>query len=256
MAGEAAAASVAPGMKVGLGTGSTVAFFLRSLGRRIREGELPGIVGVPTSLRTEEEAGELGIPLTTLKEVGSLDLTVDGADEVDPGLDLIKGLGGALLREKMVAQATERFVIIADDRKLVQRLGTRSPVPLEVVPFAWESHLPFLRDFGGEAEIRLGDGGEPFLTDNGNLILDCHFPDGIGDPRALDDALGRRAGVVESGLFLGMADEVLVGGMVGWKDGIRRMSRRPSESPSEPSSTPPSESKADGAGNPGRDLLT
>jgi ribose 5-phosphate isomerase A len=199
-------------MRLGLGTGSTVAFYLRALGRRVQEGELPGIVGVPTSRWTEREAGELGIPLTTLEEVGLLDLTVDGADEVDPELDLIKGLGGALLREKMVAQATRHMIIIADQSKLVDRLGTRSPLPVEVVPFSWESHLPFFETLGARAVLREAPNGQPFSTDNGNLILDCHFSGGIGDPLGLQDALANRAGVVESGLFLGMADEVLVGG--------------------------------------------
>lgn len=211
-AGAKAAEAVTPGMRLGLGTGSTAAFFLSALGRRFQNGELPGIVGVPTSLRTQEEAGKLGIPLSTLQEVGSLDLTVDGADEVDPALDLIKGLGGALLREKMVAQVTKHLIIIADRRKLVDRLGTRSPLPLEVVPFAWESHVPFLHELGARAVIRSGPDGAPFRTDNGNVILDCHFSKGIGDAWALQDALAKRAGVVESGLFLGLADEVLVGG--------------------------------------------
>jgi ribose 5-phosphate isomerase A len=214
MAGAKAAEAVSPGMRLGLGTGSTVAFYLRALGRRVQDGDLPGIVGVPTSLRTERAAGELGIPLATLQEVGSLDLTVDGADEVDPNLDLIKGLGGALLREKMVAQVTRRLIIIADQTKLVGRLGTRSPLPVEVVPFAWESHVPFLQELGARAVVRSGPGGELFLTDNGNIILDCHFPQGIGDAPALQIALAGRAGVVESGLFLGMAAEVLVGGEV------------------------------------------
>ncbi len=212
VAGARAANAVTPGMRLGLGTGSTVAFFLRALGRRVQDGELPGVVGVPTSLRTRQEAGELGIPLSTLQEVGSLDLTVDGADEVDPDLDLIKGLGGALLREKMVAQVTQHLIIIADQRKLVNRLGTRSPLPLEVVPFAWETHLPFLSELGAQAVIRSGPDGERFLTDNGNVILDCHFSNGIEDAHALQDTLAKRAGVVESGLFLGMAAEVLVGG--------------------------------------------
>jgi ribose 5-phosphate isomerase A len=212
VAGTRAAEGVQPGMKVGLGTGSTVAYFLRALGRRYRAGELPGIVGVATSLRTEKEAAHLGIPLGTLQEVGSLDLTVDGADEVSPTLDLIKGLGGALLREKMVAQATRTLVIIADERKLVDRLGTRSPVPVEVVPFSWESHLPFLGELGGRGVIRPGSNGKPFITDNGNLILDCHFEGGIEDPAAVENALAHRSGVVETGLFLGMAEEALIGG--------------------------------------------
>ena len=153
-AGIRAAEGVRPGMVLGLGTGSTVAYFLDALGERHAAGELPGIVGVPTSMSTEARAGELGIPLTTLEEAGALDLTVDGADEVDPNFDLIKGLGGALLREKMVAQATRKLVIIVDERKVVDRLGTRSPLPLEVLPFSWRSHLPFLEAMGGQGVLR------------------------------------------------------------------------------------------------------
>ena len=212
IAGTKAAEGVAPGMVLGLGTGSTVAFFLRALALRFQAGELPDIVGVPTSLQTEQEAGVLGIPLTTLEEAGTLDLTVDGADEVDPQLDLIKGLGGALLREKMVAQATRRLVIIADERKVVDRLGSRSPLPVEVVPFEWGSHLSFFGSLGAEPVLRTKAGGDPFVTDNGNFILDCRFPEGMGDPQGLDRALMARAGIVESGLFLGMAQEVLIGG--------------------------------------------
>jgi ribose 5-phosphate isomerase A len=208
-------------MKVGLGTGSTVAFFLRALGTRFQDGEIPGIVGVPTSLRTESEAGQLGIPMATLEEVGTLDLTVDGADEVDPGLDVIKGLGGALLREKMVAQATRHMIIIIDEEKLVDRLGTRSPLPVEVVPFSWESQGPFLETLGARPVVREVPGGRFYYTDNGNLILDCHFSAGIQNASELQDALAARAGVVESGLFLNMVDEVLVGG----EGGVERMTR-------------------------------
>lgn len=224
-AGALAAESVSPGMKLGLGTGSTVAFFLESLAKRFRNGEIPGIIGVPTSLWTQKRATELGIPLGTLEEVGSMDLTVDGADDVDPDLDLIKGLGGALLREKMVAQATERLVIIVDESKLVHRLGTRSPLPVEVVPFAWQSHLPHLTRMGAEPTLRMnpeeGPEGVPMCTDNGNYILDCRFPKGIENPSALQAQLAGRAGVVESGLFLGLADEVLVGG----GEGVRKILR-------------------------------
>ena len=211
-AGIQAASLVKPGMVLGLGTGSTVAFFLDALGARYKAGEIPGVVGVPTSVRTEVHATELGIPLRTLEEVKSLDLTVDGADEVDPHLDLIKGLGGALLREKMVAQATRYMVIIVDVGKVVERLGSRSPVPLEVVPFGWPIHLPFLRAMGGEPRLRETPEGEPFQTDNGNYILDCHFPEGMPDPKTLNRAFQGRAGIVESGLFLGLANEILVGG--------------------------------------------
>jgi ribose 5-phosphate isomerase A len=224
-------------MKLGLGTGSTVAFFLDSLAARIREGELKGIIGVPTSLRTEREATTLGIPLGTLEDVGVLDLTVDGADEVDPDLELIKGMGGALLREKMVAQATKKLIIIVDESKMVPKLGTRSPLPVEVIPFAWQSHLPHLTELGAEPILRLtsaeeagsipeeGTEARPMRTDNGNFILDCHFPAGIGNPARLEAELAKRAGVVETGLFLGMADEVLVGG----GEGVRRILRHQRE---------------------------
>ena len=214
-AGIRAAEGVRPGMVLGLGTGSTVAYFLDALGRRVAAGELPGIVGVPTSLRTESIAQALSIPLATLEAVGSLDLTVDGADEVAPNFDLIKGLGGALLREKMVAQASRHLVIIVDEGKVVHRLGTRSPVPVEVVPFGWRSHLPFLEALGAQPNLRESAEGEPYRTDNGNFILDCLFPGGIEDPQALDGAFAARAGVLESGLFLGMAGEVWVGGSEG-----------------------------------------
>jgi len=219
-AGIRAAEGIQPGMVLGLGTGSTVAYFLEALGKRFAGGELPGIVGVPTSFSTESRALELGIPLTSLEEAGTLDVTVDGADEVAPNFDLIKGLGGALLREKMVAQATRHLVIVVDEGKVVPRLGTRSPLPVEVLPFGWRSHLPFLEQLGARAELREGPEGRPSPTDNGNLILDCHFPGGIPDPVAVDTALAARAGVLESGLFLGMAEEVLVGGL----EGVRTLS--------------------------------
>jgi ribose 5-phosphate isomerase A len=214
-AAERAGERVAPGMRIGLGTGSTVAHFLDVLGERLGRGELAGIVGVPTSVRTAERARELGIPLAELREAQPLALTVDGADEVDPGLDLVKGLGGALLREKMVAQASEQLVIMVDDSKRVRRLGTRAPLPVEVTPFAWESHLPFLRELGCEPILRRGPNERPYVTDNGNYMLDCRFPAGMENPGAVEDALRRRAGVVESGLFLGMATAVIVAGAGG-----------------------------------------
>ena len=212
---------VAPGMRVGLGTGSTVAHFLDVLGDRIARGELPGLVGVPTSMRTAERARELGIALAELHEVQPLDLTVDGADEVDPKLDLVKGLGGALLREKMVAQASDLLVIMVDDSKRVRRLGTRAPVPVEVIPFGWEAHFSFLRDLGAEPTLRTGPGQDPYVTDNGNYMLDCRFPGGMDDPGGVEDALRGRAGVVESGLFLGMATTVIVAAA----DGIEVLER-------------------------------
>ena len=219
MAGRDAAGSVESGMRVGLGTGSTVAHFLLHLGDRIAGGELSDVIGVPTSIRTETAALELGIPLGTLGELGALDLTVDGADEVDPRLNLIKGLGGALLREKMVAQASRRMLAIVDDTKLVGRLGERAPVPVEVIPFEFASHMPWLERMGAEPVVRRSEDGSRYLTDNGNFVIDCHFAGGVPDPHAFDEALARRAGVVESGLFLEMADEAVVAG----KTGVYRM---------------------------------
>jgi ribose 5-phosphate isomerase A len=205
-----AVARVRSGMKLGLGTGSTVAHFLDLLGAEISEGRLTGIVGVPTSERTTMASRALGIPLSTLAATPRLDLAVDGADEVNPRLDAIKGLGGALLREKMVAQAADQFILIVDEGKLVQGLGEKSPVPVEVVRFGWESHLPALEGMGAEPVLRVGQDGEPYVTDNANYIIDAHFPEGIGDPVALDRGLGARAGIVETGLFLGMAAAVMV----------------------------------------------
>lgn len=217
-----AVALVRSGMVLGLGTGSTVAHFLQLLGAKIDSGELEDVVGVPSSIRTGREARASGIPLTGLAEHPRLDLTVDGADEVTPQLDLIKGMGGALLREKMVAQASDRLVIIVDSGKAVERLGTRSPLPVEVVDWGWSGHVAFLEAHGAAVQVRCFDDGPPFKSDNGNLILDCRFPEGIADPVALESGLKARAGVVETGLFLGMTDEVILAG----PEGITRL-RRP-----------------------------
>ncbi len=214
-AGLEASGLVEAGMRIGLGTGSTVAHFLLFLAERINRGDLRNVLGVPTSLWAAREARELGIPLTSLAEHPFLDLTVDGADEVDPRLNLIKGLGGALLREKMVAQASSRLAIIVDDAKVVDKLGRISPVPVEVVQFGWEVHDKFLESQGARPVIRRRTDGQPLTTDNGNYIIDCHFPDGIDDPEALDAALASRAGIVESGLFLGLATQVIVGAQDG-----------------------------------------
>lgn len=210
-AGRAALEEVRSGMTLGLGTGSTVRYFIEGLGAALASGELGDIRGVPTSKDTEERATTLGIPLIELHEAGTIDLAVDGADEVDPSLDLIKGLGGALLREKMVVQATDRFLVVVDPRKYVERLGSRSPLPVEVAPFGWRVHLDFFRDLGARPKLRDASNGEPFVTDNGNFIVDLTFPEGIEDPAGIDRSLQRRAGVVESGLFLGAANRVLVG---------------------------------------------
>lgn len=210
-AGRAAVQEIEDGMTLGLGTGSTVAHFLARLGEAVAEGGLISIRGVPTSEDTRRRAEALNIPLVELEDVGEIDVAVDGADEVTPGLDLTKGLGGALLREKMVVQAARRFVVVADPSKRVSRLGTRAPLPVEVVPFGWRWHLRFFRELGADPAPRLTPSGDPLRTDNGNLVVDLHFSDGIDDPAELDQRLRRRAGVVETGLFLGMADRVLIG---------------------------------------------
>jgi ribose 5-phosphate isomerase A len=207
-AAEAAVELVQNGMVVGLGSGSTAAFAVEALARRHRQGLR--FVGIPTSERTAAQAAAAGIPLTSLDEHRQIDLTIDGADEVERGtLNLIKGLGGALLREKIVAAASRRLAIIVDGAKLVDRLGTRAPVPVEVVAFGLEATRAALEGLGASARLRLSSAGEPFVTDSGNRILDCSFGP-IADPARLEERIRRVVGVVESGLFIGRADPVFV----------------------------------------------
>ena len=202
---------VRSGMTVGLGTGSTAAVAVRRLAQSLRTGELTGISTVATSRAVREEAARLGLPLLDDDLPRDIDLTIDGADEVDPRLDLIKGGGGALLREKIVAQASRREVIIVDESKLSPRLGTRRSLPVEVLPFAWRSQSRFLEQLGAEVAVRRFADGSEYRTDQGGLILDCSFGP-IEDPRALARELEERAGIVEHGLFLGLATLVVVGG--------------------------------------------
>jgi ribose 5-phosphate isomerase A len=208
---------ITSGSVIGLGTGSTVRPLLDVLGERLAAGELRDVVAVPTSEDTAARCRALGIPLTTLDEHPRLALAVDGADEVGPRLDLIKGLGGALLREKLIALAAKRFVVVADASKRVRKLGTRSPVPVEVVRFGWTTHLAFFAALGAVPALRRTVAGDPFVTDEGHYIVDCRFPHGIADPRALARTLARRPGVVEDGLFLGMVHVALVAGASGVK---------------------------------------
>jgi ribose 5-phosphate isomerase A len=203
---------VRSGMHLGLGTGSTVAHFVELLGERIRDGRLTDVQGVATSVQTTDRAHAAGVPLGPLHELAPLDLTVDGADEVDPELNCIKGLGGALLREKMVAVRSRELVIIADEGKRVSRLGTKAPLPVEVVSFAWQVHLPFFESLGAHPVLRTHADGSPSVTDNGNYVIDCHFPGGLEDPRGLESRLLHEVGVVETGLFLGMATEAIFAG--------------------------------------------
>jgi ribose 5-phosphate isomerase A len=213
-AAEAALSYVRSGTSIGLGTGSTADYFLVALAAALKTGRLSDVRGVPSSEQTQRRARGLGIPLIDLADAtGPLDVTVDGADEVADNLDLIKGLGGALLREKIVAQNSARLVIIADAGKRVARLGTKAVVPVEVVQFAHEAQVRFLRTLGCEPALRTRPDGSKFVTDNGNVVYDCRFPGaGIPDPRELDNVLNRRAGIVGSGLFLGMAEVAVIGG--------------------------------------------
>jgi ribose 5-phosphate isomerase A len=206
---ERAVEFVEPGMVVGLGHGSTAAFAVRRIAKMLLAGELENILGIPCSLHVEVKARELGIPLTTLDKNPAIDLTIDGADEVDALLNLIKGGGGALLHEKMVAQASQREIIIVDETKLSPALGTKWPVPVEVVRFGWKSQEAFLQSLGAQVSLRRESDGMPVKTDQDNLILDCAFGP-ISDPHRLARAMEARAGIVEHGLFLDLATDVLV----------------------------------------------
>jgi ribose 5-phosphate isomerase A len=208
-AGEWAAGLVRSGMVVGLGTGSTADHAVRRLAERLRFGDLADVVGIPTSNQVAFRARQLGIPLTTLETHPVIDLTIDGADEVDPCYNLIKGGGGALLREKIVAQASQREVIVVDGTKRSQRLGTRHSLPVEVVDFGWRPEALHLASLGGRVRMRTAADGWPFRTDQGNLILDAELGP-IDDPRALADSLLGRAGVVEVGLFCGLVSDLVV----------------------------------------------
>jgi ribose 5-phosphate isomerase A len=207
-AAEAAVELVQDGMVVGLGTGSTAAFVVESLARRHREGLQ--FIGIPTSDRTAAQAKAANIPLTSFAEHHQIDLTIDGADEVERGtLNLIKGLGGALLHEKIVAAASRRLAIVVDGLKLVDRLGARTPVPVEVVAFGLEATQAALESIGATPRLRRSATGDSFITDSGNRILDCSFGP-IADPARLEELIRRVVGVVESGLFIGRANVVFV----------------------------------------------
>lgn len=211
LAAEASLKFVKPGMVVGLGTGATAGYVLEGLARAMSEGM--DLKGIPTSLATAEAARNLGIPLTSLEEHPHPHVAIDGADEVDPKLDLIKGLGGALFRERIVAAASKKFVVVVDESKLVRRLGTNAPVPVEVHPFGWRASGEDLEVLGARAELRRRD-GEIYRTDNGNYVLDARFKE-IQAPRKLAAQIQAIPGVVGHGLFVGMADVVLVGGAKG-----------------------------------------
>jgi ribose 5-phosphate isomerase A len=201
--GAQAAGVVTPGMTVGLGTGSTASAFVRALGVRVADGLT--ITGVPTSVETERLARSLDIPLTDLNSVDVIDLCVDGADEIDPVLDIVKGRGGALLFEKLVARQADRYIIVATDDKLVSRLGTRLPLPVEIVSLGWHHTARELERIGLGPSLRRGQDGEPFVTDGGHHILDCET-EGIDDPPALAARIKAITGVIDHGLFIDMVD--------------------------------------------------
>ena len=207
-AGISAVDFIESGMVLGLGTGTTTRFALEEIGKRYKEGRLKDIVGIPSSLDTDKRAKELGIPIITFDDKQELDLTIDGADEVDPQLNLIKGGGGALLREKVLAQSSRRNIMIVDESKLSPRLGTHWPVPIEVIPFAWMPVAKYLESLGAKPELRMKK-DQPYTTDQNNYILDTNFGP-IEDLEGLAQKLGQKAGIVEYGIFIGTASEVIV----------------------------------------------
>lgn len=220
--GAYAASLVHEGMRVGLGTGSTTAYLIQALGRRVREDGL-SIAGVPTSFAAERLARRVGIPLTTLDDHPGLDLAFDGVDEFDPDLNLIKGRGAAHAREKVVATEADRFVVLADPSKRVDRLGTQMPIPVEILPMAVGPVTRMLEAEGGEVDLRMGtrkDG--PVITDQGLWVLDVSFEGGLSDPQAMDALLNACPGVLDHGLFLGIAACVLVGAPGGHVETVMR----------------------------------
>ena len=204
LVGEKAVEYIRDGMVVGLGTGSTVYYTIMKLGQLVKEGLT--IQGIPTSVQTEVLAKKVGIPIGNFKEIYQIDIAIDGADEIDSNLNLVKGGGGALLREKIIANAAKTFIVVATPSKLVENLGTQ-PLPVEVVPFGVELTEKHLRELGGNPDLRVVD-GTPFRTDNGNYIFDCSFSD-LSQPKHLEEKLNLIPGVVENGLFIGMANMVI-----------------------------------------------
>ena len=206
---------VRSGNTIGLGSGSTMSLFISALGALLKSGELNDIIAVPTSEETARQAREAGMTLSTLDEHVRLDIAIDGADEVDKDLNLIKGLGRALLREKVVATHADKFVIIVDKTKLVSRLGTQVPLPIEIVSFAVGSQIRWLNQLGCSAELWLSEDGSALLTDNGNPLVRCWFDNGIEDAKYLASVITSRTGIVEHGLFLDMATIVIVANETG-----------------------------------------
>mgnify|MGYP001433258707 FL=1 len=223
---EAAVAHIRDGMVVGLGSGSTAALMIQGLGARLAAGQLHDIVGVTTSFQGEVLAAELGIPLRALNAIDRIDLAIDGADEVDPSFQLIKGGGACHVQEKLVADRAERFIVVVDSTKLVQCLNLDFLLPVEVLPGAWVQVQSRLKSMGGVAELRMATRkAGPVVTDQGNLVLDVRFEAGISDPIALERDINNLPGVLENGLFVNLADEVLVGEINDGVAGVRSLER-------------------------------
>jgi ribose 5-phosphate isomerase A len=221
MAAERAVDFLKPGMVVGLGTGSTARFATERIARLYKSGKLDGIAAIPSSLATQQLAEGLGIPLSDFARHERIDVTIDGADEVDPDLNLIKGGGGALLQEKILAWESRRNIIVVDESKLSEKLGTSFALPVEIVPFALHTEKRFLEKLGAKVSVRVNQIMKPFRTDHRNLILDADFGP-IADPKRLAGKLSRRPGVVEHGLFIGLATDVIVAGGAG----VRHLTRK------------------------------
>ncbi len=222
----AATEQIRSGMVVGLGSGSTAALMIQALGAKLQSGELSDIVGVPTSFQGEVLAAELGIPLQSLNAVDRIDLAIDGADEVDPAFQLIKGGGACHVQEKLVAVRAKRFVVVVDSTKLVDTLNLGFLLPVEVLPGAWRQVQGQLKAMGGEAQLRMAvKKAGPVVTDQGNLVLDVKFAGGIGDPAALEAAINNVPGVLENGLFVNLTDQVLVGEIVAGEPRVRDLAK-------------------------------
>ena len=223
---QAAVEQFRDGMIVGLGSGSTAALMIQGLGQRLASGQLKDIVGVTTSFQGEVLAAELGIPLLSLNAVSRIDLAIDGADEVDPSFQLIKGGGACHVQEKLVAARAERFVVVVDSTKLVERLNLDFLLPVEVLPGAWRQVQQRLSAMSGKAELRMADRkAGPVVTDQGNLVLDVRFDGGIANPLDLERTINNIPGVLENGLFVNLAHEVLVGEVNDGVAGVRRLDK-------------------------------
>ena len=223
----AAVEQIRDGMVLGLGSGSTAALMIRALGARLQRGELRDIVGVTTSFQGEVLAAELGIPLRSLNAVDHIDLAIDGADEVDPSFQLIKGGGACHVQEKLVARRAARFVVVVDATKLVDRLNLGFLLPVEVLPGAWRQVQGQLAEMGGAAELRMAvRKAGPVVTDQGNLVLDVRFAGGIADPEGLEKEINNLPGVLENGLFVNLTDQVLVGEIEAGEPRVRDLQKR------------------------------